>query len=382
MAQSQMVEQPVGLEGAAQQGQQQLDLAAAADAGEEDEAAEGQGEGQQQTMTAEELAAEAGECCCQLLEADPCSSSGHAAVAALLSLQDRPAALPPAVLVGGCCLYLESQPPSWQPPPLELRGVWPHAAASCTHRGPRCQQRILSVAMHAAPLITLMTPLTCAAVPCMAAAWQHLAAALTHAAAAVAEAQRQLQEVQRRRQPLLPRSLRQVAQQAAARRNGAAGVAAEGGAGAGEGGSSRRQRRWQQLQELSGAAQAASGRLRSVLCEYQQCCELMEASGWTGGGGNSGLDVLCTVLEGRRCAVSPYGAAPTSTHHPPCPPSVAAGASVVAGCAPAASANGGHGGGIACWGGQPSDAAGDGCGVCLPPPSVAAADGAGVEVSK
>ena len=69
-----------------------------------------------------EAAAEAAECCCQLLAGDP---SCHAAVVALLALQDRHP-VPPAVLAAGCCLYLEAQPPSWLPPLLELR-----SAAGC-----------------------------------------------------------------------------------------------------------------------------------------------------------------------------------------------------------------------------------------------------------
>ena len=66
-----------------------------------------------------EAAAEAADCCCQMLAGDP---SCHAAVVALLGLQDRHP-LPPAVLAAGCCYYLEAQPPSWLPPLLELRGA-------------------------------------------------------------------------------------------------------------------------------------------------------------------------------------------------------------------------------------------------------------------
>lgn len=65
-----------------------------------------------------EAAAEAVDCCCQLLAADPFC---HTAAAALLALHSQHP-LPPALLVSGCCTYLEAQPPSWLPPLLELRG--------------------------------------------------------------------------------------------------------------------------------------------------------------------------------------------------------------------------------------------------------------------
>lgn len=63
-------------------------------------------------------AAEAADCCCQLLAVDP---SCHAAAATLLQLHAQQT-LPVSVLTAGCCFYLEGQPPTWLPPLLELRG--------------------------------------------------------------------------------------------------------------------------------------------------------------------------------------------------------------------------------------------------------------------
>ena len=65
-----------------------------------------------------EAAIEAAGCLVHLLAADP---SSHTAAAALLALHAQHP-LPPALLIEGCCYYLEGQPPSWLPPLLELRG--------------------------------------------------------------------------------------------------------------------------------------------------------------------------------------------------------------------------------------------------------------------
>ena len=61
---------------------------------------------------------EAAGCLIQLIASDPRS---HTATAALLMLHGQQA-LPAALLVEGCCHYLEGQPPTWLPPLLELHG--------------------------------------------------------------------------------------------------------------------------------------------------------------------------------------------------------------------------------------------------------------------
>lgn len=157
-------------------------------------------------------AVEAAQCCTELLAADP---SYHAAVVALLSLHDHQP-LPGAVLVAGYCYYVEGQPPSWEPPLLELR------------------------------------------------AWQHLAAALVQAAATVVAQQQRLDDLQQQRQPLLPRSLHEVQQRRRRR---------------GEGGS-REQERWQLLQELTVEAVEAQQQLQLAFELHEQCCTVMRGRLW------------------------------------------------------------------------------------------------------
>lgn len=159
-----------------------------------------------------EAAAEAVDCCCQLLAADPFC---HTAAAALLALHSQHP-LPPALLVSGCCTYLEAQPPSWLPPLLELR------------------------------------------------VWQHLATALAQAAAAVSTHARELQHLQRQRQPLLPRSLRELRRLRAQPQES----------------SSCEQERWQQLQQLGAAAHKKQYELEQALVGYRQCCAAMEGRLW------------------------------------------------------------------------------------------------------
>lgn len=74
---------------------------------------------QQPAPLSPETAAEVASCLVQLLAADP---SSHTAAAGLLALHGQQP-IPSALLVEGCCYYVEGQPPSWLPPLLELRGA-------------------------------------------------------------------------------------------------------------------------------------------------------------------------------------------------------------------------------------------------------------------
>ncbi|KAL4445814.1 hypothetical protein ABPG77_009013 [Micractinium sp. CCAP 211/92] len=159
-----------------------------------------------------EAAAAAADCCCQLLTADPFC---HTAAAALLALNEQHP-LPPALLVSGCCAYLEAQPPAWLPPLLELR------------------------------------------------VWQHLATALTQAAAAVSTRARELHNLQRQRQPLLPRTLREMRRLREQPQDG----------------STPTQQRWQQLQQLGEAAHLERQQLERALAVYRQCCTVLEGRLW------------------------------------------------------------------------------------------------------
>ena len=85
------------------------------------QASQGAEEGGQQQPGAlsPEAAAEAADCLVQMLAFDP---NNHTTAAALLALHGQQP-LPAALLVEGCCYYLEGQPPSWLPPLLEVRGA-------------------------------------------------------------------------------------------------------------------------------------------------------------------------------------------------------------------------------------------------------------------
>lgn len=84
------------------------------------------------------------------------------------------------------------------------------------------------------------------------------------AAAELVEAHRRLQSLQQERQPLLPRSLRELQRQAQGR----------------EEGSQQEQARWQQLQQLSASVAEAQQQLRLALAAHEQCCSLMQGRLW------------------------------------------------------------------------------------------------------
>ncbi len=102
----------------------------------------------------------------------------------------------------------------------------------------------------------IFSPLSCAV-------WQHLATALTQAAAAVSTRARELHNLQRQRQPLLPRTLREMRRLREQPQDG----------------STPTQQRWQQLQQLGEAAHLERQQLERALAVYRQCCTVLEV-GW------------------------------------------------------------------------------------------------------